>query len=163
MWQLDYKESWAPKNWCLWTVLLEKTLESPLDCKEIQPVHSKRNQSCPSLEGQMLKFKLHNILAMWLEVLTHWKRPWRWERLKAGGEGDDRGWDGWMASLTQWSWVWVNSGSLWWTGGPGVLSTYGHKELDMTGNWTELTEGTNSYIQVIFQGFKIFFGLEVSS
>ena len=57
----------------------------------------------------------------WCEELTHWKRPWCWERLKAGGEGDDRGWDGWMASPTRWTWVWASSGSWWWTGKPGVL------------------------------------------
>ena len=60
-----------------------------------------------------------------LEELTCWKRPWCWEGLGAGGEGDDRRWDGWMASLTRWAWVWVNSGSLWWTGGPGVLRFMG--------------------------------------
>ena len=62
-----------------------------------------------------------STLATSCEELTHWKRPWCWEGLGAGGEGDDRGWDGWMASLTWWTWVWVNSGSLWWTGRPGVL------------------------------------------
>ena len=56
---------------------------------------------------------------------THWKRPWCWERLKAGGEGDDRGWDGWMASPTRWTWVWVSSGSWWWTGKPGMLQSMG--------------------------------------
>ena len=59
-------------------------------------------------------------LATSCEELTHWKRPWCWEGLGAGGEGDDRGWDGWMASPTRWAWVWVNSGSWWWTGRPGV-------------------------------------------
>ena len=63
-----------------------------------------------SLEGLMLKLKLQ-YFGTWCKELTHWKRPWCWERLKAGGEGDDRGLDGWMASLTQWTWVWVNSGS----------------------------------------------------
>ena len=62
-----------------------------------------------------------NTLATWWEELTHLKRPWFWEGLRAGGEGDDRGWDGWMASPTQRTWVWVDSGSLWWTGRPGVL------------------------------------------
>ena len=62
-----------------------------------------------------------NTLATWCEELTHWRRPWCWERLKAGGEGDDRGWDGWMASLTWWTWVWINSRSWWWTGKPGML------------------------------------------
>ena len=62
-----------------------------------------------------------NTLATWCEELTHWKIAWCWERLKARGEGDDRGWDGWMASLTQWTWVWVKSGCWWWTGRPGML------------------------------------------
>ena len=66
-----------------------------------------------------------NTWATWCEKLTHWKRPWCWERLKAGGEGDDWGWDGWMASPTQWAWVWVNSGSWWWTGRPDVLQFMG--------------------------------------
>ena len=62
-----------------------------------------------------------NTFATWFKELTHLKRPWCWERLMAGGEGYNRGWDGWMASLTQWTWVWVNSGSWWWTGRPGML------------------------------------------
>ena len=66
-----------------------------------------------------------NLLANWCDELTHLKRPWCWERLKAGGEGDDRGWDGWMASLTRWTWVWASSGSWWWTGKPGVLQSMG--------------------------------------
>jgi len=76
------------------------------------------------LEGLMLKLKLQYFgHLMWR--MTHWKRPWCWERLKAGGEGDDWGWDGWMASPTQWTWVWVNSGSWWWTERPGVLQSMG--------------------------------------
>ena len=66
-----------------------------------------------------------NALATWCKELTHWKTPWCWERSKAGGEGDDRGWDGWMASPTQWTWVWVGSRSCWWTGTPGVLQSMG--------------------------------------
>ena len=73
-----------------------------------------------SLEGLMLKLK-SNTLATWCKELTHLKRPWCWERLRAGGEGDDRGWVDWMASPTQWTWAWVDSGSWWWTGRPGVL------------------------------------------
>jgi len=78
-----------------------------------------------------------NTLATWCEEPTHWKRPWRWERWKAGGEGNDRGWDGWMASRTQWTWVWASSGSWWWTGKPGC-SPWGHKKSDTTEwlNWT---------------------------
>ena len=70
-----------------------------------------------------------NTLATWWEELTHWKRPWCWERLKAGGEGNDRGWDGWMASLTQWTWVWASSRSWWWTGKPGMLQSMGSQRV----------------------------------
>ena len=66
-----------------------------------------------------------NTLATWCEELSHWRRPWFWERSKAGGEWDDRGWDGWMASPTQWIWVWVNFSSWWWTGRPGMLQFMG--------------------------------------
>ena len=84
-----------------------------------------------------------NTLATWLEELTHWKRPWCWERLKVGGEGDNWGWDGWMASLTRCTWVWVNSGSWWWTGRPGVLQFMGSKKVGH--NWaTELNWKSSS-------------------
>ena len=83
-----------------------------------------------------------NVLATWYEELTHWKRPWCWERFKAGGEGDDRGWDGWMASPTQWTWVWASSRSWWWTGKPGRLQSMGCRvrhdwvtELNMNWPW----------------------------
>ena len=81
-----------------------------------------------------------NTLATWCQELTHWKRPWCWElRAGGGGEGNDRGWDGWMASSTQWTWVWVSSGSWWWTGKPGMLQSVG-LQSDMTEqlNWTEV-------------------------
>ena len=68
----------------------------------------------------------------WCEELTHWKRLWCWERLRAG-EGDDRGWDGWMASLTRWTWVWASSESWWWTGKPGVLQSMGSQRVGH--NW----------------------------
>ena len=77
-------------------------------------------------------------VATWCKELTHWKRPWCWKRLKAGGEGDNRGWDGWMASPTQWTGVWVNSGSWWWTGRPGVLQYMGSQSRTRLGDWTEL-------------------------
>ena len=78
-----------------------------------------------------------NILATWCEELTHWKRLWCWEILKAGEEEGDRGWDGWMASPTQRTWVWVNYGSWWWTGRPSVLQSMGSKRVRH--NWvTEL-------------------------
>ena len=82
-----------------------------------------------------------DTLATWWEVLTHWKRLWCWERLKAGGKGDDRGWDGWTASLTQWTWVWVNSGNWWWTGRPDMLQSMGSQRVGHNWvtelNWTE--------------------------
>ena len=86
MWELDYKESWVPKNWCLWTVVLEKTLESPLDCKEIQLVHPKRSILVVHWKDWCWSWN-SNTLATSCEELTHLKRPWCWERLKAGGEG----------------------------------------------------------------------------
>ena len=113
MWELDYKESWAPNNWCFWTKVLEKTLESPLDSKEIQPVHPKEGKSWGFIGRNGCWRWNSNTLATSCKELTRLKRPWCWERLKAGGEGDDRGWDGWMASPTQWTWVWVNSRSWW--------------------------------------------------
>ena len=123
MWELDYKESWAPKNWCFWTVVLEKTLETPLDCKEIHQSILKISSEC-SLEGLMLKLKLQ-FFGHLMQRSDSLKRPWCWEKLKTAGGGDDRGWDGWMASPTQWTWVWARSGSWWWTGKPGVLQSMG--------------------------------------
>ena len=70
-----------------------------------------------------------NTLATWCEELTHCKRPWCWERLKAGGEADDRGWDSWMASPTKWTWFWVNSGIWGWTGKPGMLQSMGSQRV----------------------------------
>ena len=104
MWELDYKESWAHKNWCFSTVLLEKTLERLLNSKEIQSVHPKGNQSWVFIGSTDAKFET-SILWPHDEELTYLKRPWCWERLKAGWERDNRGWDGWMASPTQWTWV----------------------------------------------------------
>ena len=97
-----------------WTATARRSNQSVL--REISPEYS--------LEELMFKLKLP-YLATWCEEPTHWKRSWYWERLKVGGEGDNRGWDGWIASLTQWTWVWVNSGSWWWTRKPGILQSMG--------------------------------------
>ena len=137
MWELDCEESWALKNWCFWTLMLEKTLESPLDCKEIQQVHPKGDQSWVFIGRTDAEAETPNTLATSCEELTHWKRPWCWKGLGAGGEGNDRGWDGWMALLTWWTWVWVNSGSWWWTGRPGVLPFMGSQSRTWLSNWTE--------------------------
>ena len=104
MWELDHKEGWTPKNWCFWTVVLEKTLASPLNGKEIKPVNPKGNQSWILIGRTDAKAGTSILWPSDVKKLTHWKRTWCWERLKAG-EGDDRGRDGWMASLTQWTWV----------------------------------------------------------
>ena len=132
MWELDCEESWAPKNWCFWTVVLEKTLESPLDCKEIQSVHPKGDQSWVFMGRTDAEAETPVLCPphakSWL---------WCWE-----GEGDNRGWDGWMASPTRWTWVWVNSGSWWWTGRPGMLRFMGLQRVGHDWatelNWTEL-------------------------
>ena len=127
-------ESWTIKKaehqridafelWC-WTRLLKvpwttRKSNQPI-LKEISPEYS--------LEGLMLKLKLQ-YLATWCEELSHWKRPWCWERFKAGGERDNRGWDGWMALLTQWTWVWACSGSWWWSWRPGKLQYLGSQRV----------------------------------
>ena len=102
---------------------------------------------------------LHYKLDLYFQELTHWKRLWCWEGLGAGGEGDDRKWDGWMASPTQWTWVWVNSGSWWWTGRPGVLwfmgsQRVGHDRVTEL-NWTEWLMMLNSFQCVYRQAISI--------
>ena len=126
-----------PKNWCFWTVVLEKTLEGPLDCKKIQPVHPKGNQSWIFIRRTDAEAEAP---ILWLPDRKNWKRRWCWEKFKVGEEGEDRGWDGWVVSLTQWTWVWVGSGSWWWTKKPSVLKSMGHKESNKTEllTWTEL-------------------------
>ena len=95
-----------------------------------------------------------NTLASWCEELIHLKRSWCWERLKAG-EGDDRGWDGWMASPVQWTWVWVNSGTWWWTGRPGVLQSMGLQRVRQDWvNWTELKHQM-TWSEVWEPGFRL--------
>ena len=127
--RMDAFELWCWKRFLRVPWTARRSNQSIL--KEISP-------EC-SLEGLMLKPKLQT-LATWCKELTHLKRPWCWGRLKAGGEGDDRVWDGWMASLTQWTWV--NSGSWWWTGRPGVLRFMGSLRVGhdwaIELNWTEM-------------------------
>ena len=152
-------ESWTIKKaWCWKIDAFELWCwRRLLDCKEIQPFHPKGNQSWifigrtdaeaetpifwpPDVRNWLIEKDPDpgkdwcwswnsNTLATWFEELTHWKRPWFGDRLKAGGEGDDRGWDGWMASPTQWTWVWVNSGSWWWTGRPVMLQSMGSQRV----------------------------------
>ena len=139
MWELDSEESWALKNWCFWTVVLEKTLESPLDCKEIQPVHPKGDQFWVFIGRTDAEAETP---ILWPPDVKSWligKDPDAGRDWRAGGEGDDRGWDGRMASPTRWTWVWVNSRSWWWTGSPDVLWFMGSQRVGH--DWaTELTE-----------------------
>ena len=141
MWGLNYKESWAPKNWCFWTVVLEKTLESPLDCKEIQPVHPKGSQSW-IFTGRIDAEAETPILCPpdaknWLI----WKDPVAgkdWRQEEKGMTEDEMVW---MASLTQWTWVWVDSRSWQWTRRPGVLQSMGSQRVERDWvtelNWSE--------------------------
>ena len=128
-WRIDAFELWCWRRLLRVPWTARRSNQSIL--KEISP-------GC-WLEGLMLKLNWSsNILATWCEELIHWKRPWCWERLKAGGEGDNRGWDGWMASPTRWTWVWINSRSWWWTGRPGVLQSTGSaKSGTQLSDWTD--------------------------
>ena len=122
-------ESWTIKKAECWKIdALElrcwrRLLRVPWTARKSNQLILKEINLEYSLEGLMLK-QNSNTLATWCEELTHWKRPWCWERLKAGGEGDDRGWDGWMASPIQWTWVWANSRRWWRTGKPGVAAVH---------------------------------------
>ena len=139
MWELDHKESWVPKNWCFWTVVLEKTLESPLNYN--RPVYPKGNQSWIFIGRTDAEVEAP---IFWPPDAKDWlirKRPWCCEGLKEGGEGDDRGWDGCMALLTQWTWFWVSFRSWWQTGKPGVLQSMGSQRVRHDWvtelNWTD--------------------------
>ena len=135
MWELNCEESWVPKNWCFWTVVLEKTLESPLDSKEIQPVHPQGDQSWIFIGRTDAEAETP---VLWPPHVKSWF-IWRWWEGLEAGEGDDRGWDGWMASLTWWAWVWVTSGSWWWTGRLSVLWFMGSQRVN--NSWlTELNQ-----------------------
>ena len=122
MWELDHKESWAPKNWWFWTVVLDKTLESQWTARRSN--HSILKEMSPeySLEGLMLKLKLQYFgHLMW--GADSLKSPWCWERLKAGGEGDSRGWDGWIPLPIWWTWV------------SAIVEFYGQRNLACCSTW----------------------------
>ena len=124
----EYQRIDAFELWC-W--------RRPWDCKEIQPVHSEGDQPWDFFGRNDAKAQ---TLVLWPPHAKSWLtgKDWCWEGLGARGEGDDRGCDGWMASLTRWTWVWVNSGSWWWTGRPGVLRFMGSQSQTRLSNWTEL-------------------------
>ena len=135
MWELDYKESWVLNNWCFWTVVLEKTLESPLNCKEIKLVNPKGNQ----LSGFIGRTSAEaETPILWPPDVKNWLI---WKDPDAGSfeGGRRRGrprmrW--WMASTIRWTWVWASSGNWWWTGKPGVLQSMGSQRFGH--DWTEL-------------------------
>ena len=127
MWELDHKESWVLKNWCFRTVVLEKTLESPLDSKEIRPVNPKRNQ--PWL---FLGRTDPEALILWTPDTKSWLIGKDCDAGKDWGQeekGNDRGWDSWMASVTQRTWVWANSRRWWRMGKPGMLQSIGSQRV----------------------------------
>ena len=133
-WTTKKAEHWRIDAFELWC--WRRPLRVP--CKEIKPVYPKRNQPWIFIGRTDAEAETPNTLGTWCKELTHWRRPWCWERLKARGEVDDSGWDGWMASLTWWTWVWVSSGSLRWTGKPGVLQSMGFQSQTRLNNWTEM-------------------------
>ena len=142
MWELDYKESWALKNWCFWTVMLEKTLESPLDCKKIQPVHFKGGQSWAFIGRTDFEAATPNLWLPDAKSWLIWKDPDAgkdWGQEEKGTTEDEM--IGWHHPSTHWTWVWVDSGSWWWTQRPGMLrfmrsQRFGHDWVIKL-NWTE--------------------------
>ena len=128
MWELNYKESWAQKNRCFWTVVLEKTLKSPLDCKEIQPVHPKGNQSWIFIgrtdpEAETPIFWPPDMKSWLIGKDPDAGKDWRREE-KGMTEDEMVGWH-----HPQWTWAWASSGSWWWTGKPGVLQSIGSQRV----------------------------------
>ena len=151
-WWIDAFQLWGWRRFLRFPWTARRSNQSIL--KEISPGYS--------LEGLMLKLKLQYFGHV-MRRADSFERPLCWERLKMGGGGDDRGWDGWMASLTQWTWVWVKSGSWWWTGRPGVLQSMGSQRVGHDWatelNWIELL--SNSSIQILISCFAQIFHLTV--
>ena len=137
-----YKESWSLKNWCFELWCWRRLLRVPWTVRRSNQSILKEINPQYSLEGLIL-------MATWHKELTHLKRPWCWEGLKAGREGDDRAWDGWITSLTQWTWVWVNSGSWWRTGRPGMLQSMGSQSQTWLSDWTDNLISSKVYLNFI--------------
>ena len=138
--ELDHKESWALKNWCFWTVVLEKTLESPLNCKEIKLVHPKGNQSWIFIGRTDVEAEAP---ILWPPDTKNWligKDPDAGENWRQEEKGMTE-WEGWIASLAQWTWIWASSGGWWWTGKPDILQSMGLQRVRQDWatelNWTD--------------------------
>ena len=159
MWELDYKEGWAPKNWCFWTVVLEKTLESPSDCKEIQPIHPKRHQSWIFIGKTDVKAEIPVLWPSDAKSWLIWKDPdagkdWR-QKGKGMTEDEMVGWHHWLNGHEC---VWERFRNWWWTGRPGVMQSMGLQRV--RNDWvTELIWLDDIYHIIEFselQGFIIF-------
>ena len=138
MGELDHKESWVLKNWWFWTVVLEKTLESLWDCKEVKPVNPKGSQ--PWIFSGRIDAEAETPV-LWPPDEKNWLigvNPDAGKAWEQEDKGYDRRWDGWMASPTLWTWVWAISGSWWWTGKPGVLQSMGLQSQTRLRNWNKL-------------------------
>ena len=147
MWELDYKESSAQKKWCFWTVILVKTLENPLDCKEFQPVHLKGDQSWVFIGKTDVEAETP---ILWPPNAKCWLI---WKTLMLGKiEGRRRRgrqrMNGWMALPTQWTWVWMDSKRWWWTGRPGMLWFMGSQRVGH--NWTTELNWTDTETSKMF-------------
>ena len=148
MWELDHKESWVLKNWCFWARVLEKTLESPLDCKEINQSILKKISPEYSSEGLMLKLKLQYFghLTRRTDSLEKFLMLGKTEGRRRRGRQRMRWLD---ASLTVWTWVWGSSRSWWWTGKPGMLQSMGSQRVGH--DWvTELSQATNEIRALVY-------------
>ena len=131
-WIIKKSEHWrtdAFELWC-WRRLLRVPWRSNEEIKQGDQISQSKRKSVLNIHWKDWCWSWNsNSLATWCEELIHWKRPWCWERVEAGGEGDDRGRDGWMASLTWWTWFWASSRIWWWTGKPGVLLSLGSQRV----------------------------------
>ena len=138
MWELDCEENWVPKNWCFWTVVLEKTLECSLYCKEIQPVHPNGDQSWVFIGRTDVEAETP---ILWPPDAKSWliEKTLMLGKIEGRRRRGRQKMSGWMALLSQRTWVWVNSGSWWWTGGLASCVSWGHKESDTTErlNWSD--------------------------
>ena len=161
MWELDCEEGWVLKNWCFWAVMLENTLESPLDCKEIKPVSPQGKQSWIFIGRTDAEAEAPILWSPDVKNCLIGKRPWCWARLKVGGKGDDRGWEGWSH---HWLDGCVFEQALGVSDGQGSLacfSTWGGKKLDTTEwlNWTDtvfyLFHSSSFFFLVCFCGCSL--------